>query len=333
MGRLKVALLGLSGVGEDYLAAIRSDERFDLLAVADSDLETARRHAEGSTTRAYGDYRSLIVETTRDGLDLLFVALEPFQSAGFMEMAAMQRIGVFHKSPFARDATEAQRLVGCFAEHGCPLAVSRWWQHEPAFQPLFNLTEPAGRVFAATAEVRTGDTPVGWRGEWTRAGGGVLLNGAYEILDLLIHLLGLPETVYARCVSAAVPGASRNYDTEDVAIVSLDFSRDRTASLIAWRGSPQPSWQATLLMTDQTMALCSDGLTITHHGGGPAGHYAVRTANPVWAAIIAFAELRLSGAPKFAAAAHEHLATMAVIEAAYLAAKTGAPESPRRFLG
>jgi predicted dehydrogenase len=332
MGRLKVALMGLSGVGADYLAAIRSDERFDLLAVADSDPETARRHAEGSTTRAYGDYRSLIVETTRDGQDLLFVALEPFQSAGFMEMAATQRIGVFHKSPFARNATEAQHLVGCFADHGCPLVVSRWWQFEPAFQPLLNLTERVGQVHAATAEVRTADTPAGWRGEWARAGGGVLLNGAYDTLDMLIHLLGLPETVYARCASALAPGASRNYDTEDVAIMSLGFSRDRTASLIAWRGSPEQNWRATLLSTDQTVELCPDGLTIRHHGGGPAEHHAARAPNSARAAIGAFVESRLSGVHKFASAAHDHLATMAVIEAAYLAAKTGAPESPRRFL-
>ena len=65
MRRLKVALLGLSGVGVDYLTAIRSDQRFDLLSIADTDPEITRRHTEGGATPVYGDYRSLIVEAGR----------------------------------------------------------------------------------------------------------------------------------------------------------------------------------------------------------------------------------------------------------------------------
>ena len=115
MKRLKVALIGLAGVGSDYLAAIRSSERFELVAVADSNPEVLRRRAEELPSRSYEDYRSLIVETAHNGLDLLFIALEPFQSIEFVELAAARGIGVFHKAPCARSVDEAGRLARRFA--------------------------------------------------------------------------------------------------------------------------------------------------------------------------------------------------------------------------
>jgi len=329
--RLKVALMGLSGVGADYLTAIRSDDRFDLVAVADTDSEILRRQAEVLPYRPYEDYRSLIVETAHSGLDLLFVALAPFQSIEFVELAAARGIGVFHKAPCARTVDEAGRLVRWFANGRCPLVVSREWQFEPACAVLDPLPEIAGYVYAAIAHVRTADAPVRWRGDSVRAGGGVLLNGAYEAVDMLIHLLGLPETVHARCGLAIAPPAPRKYDTEDVAVVSLDFGSGRIAGVTTMRGATKPSWSVTFLGVESTVEVRADGMTITPRDGGPVEHYAVQSTNPAAHAISAFGASRLSGAERFESTAREHIATMAAIEAAYLSARTGAPEAPARF--
>ncbi|MHC4698278.1 MAG: Gfo/Idh/MocA family protein, partial [Planctomycetota bacterium] len=233
MEQQRVALIGLAGVGGDYLAALRSEDGFDLVAVADTNREVLRQQvkpASGGSLGVYEDYRSLIVETAHAGLDLLFVALEPFQSIEFVELAASRGIGVFHKAPFARDVEEARRVIAQFEAHGCPLAVSRSWQHDcglmessahPIRNPRKNLSELIGRVHAAAAIVRTADGADGWRGDRGRAGGGVLLNGAYEQVDMLISLLGVPESVYAQCSFQGAPGAVRKYDTEDAATLSL----------------------------------------------------------------------------------------------------------------
>jgi predicted dehydrogenase len=333
MERLRVALLSLEGAGADYLAAIRSDDHFDLVAVADTNLEVIRRHAPTGSERVYADYRSLIVEMARTGLDLLFVAAEPFQSVEFVEMAGSRGIGVFHKAPFARTTREAQRLVDRFGEHDCPLAVCRPWQFQPAFLPFIHAEHPGGRVNAVIAEVRTTEGSGGWRGDSGRAGGGVLLNGAYEAVDMLVCMLGLPETVYARCGSSVGAGGARNYDTEDVSVLSLGFGGGQVGSVAAWRGAPEPVWRVILIGSDQTVEMSAGGLAVPScAGGGPAGHGAAPTANPTAAAISSFGEEHLSRDRKLTSTAGEHLATMAVIEAAYLAAKTGAAESPLRFL-
>ena len=333
MERARVALLGLSEVGAEYLAVIRAHEQFDLVAVADTDPAPLRRFAEELHVRAYEDYRSLIAETSHAGLDLLFVAIEPFQSIEFVEMAAARGIAVFHKAPVARNIREAGRLMQRFRERGCPLVVSRPWLFEPAFEDLHQLTELAGHVFAATARVQIVDTPAGWRGDSVRAGGGVLLNGAYEAVDLLVYLLGLPETVYAQCGTDTTPGAACKYDTEDVAIVSLRFGRGQVACVTACREATDSSWKMTLMGTRGVISLTPEGMVITRReGAGPQSH-AIQTPRRVAPAINTFGASWLSGELPFQSTVQEHLPTMAVIEAAYLSAKTGAPESPRSLLG
>ncbi|UCC32001.1 MAG: Gfo/Idh/MocA family oxidoreductase [Phycisphaerales bacterium] len=331
MKRLKAALMGLAGVGADYLAAIRSDEQFELAAVADTDPEVLRRQTDMAPARVYEDYRSLIVETAHAGLDLLFVALEPFQSTEFVQMAATRGIGVFHKAPCARSVREAQRLVDRFAGSERPLVVSRPWQFEPAYAALNRLAEFTGHVHAATVHVQTADTPVGWRGDSIRAGGGVLLNGAYEAVDMLVHLLGMPERVYAQCSAAVAPGAPRKYDTEDTATVLLGFGQERTACVTALRGVAEPSWEVAFVGTEGTVEVGADGVTITPRKGSPVKHPAARAANPAAHALSAFGASQLSNGRPLKSKAEEHLSTLAVIEAAYLSARTGAPESPGHF--
>ena len=333
MERARVALLGLSGVGAEYLAVIRAHEQFDLVAVADTDPAPLRRCAEELHVRAYEDCRSLIVETSHAGLDLLFVAIEPFQSIEFVEMAAARGIGVFHKAPVARNIRETGRLIQRFRESGCPLVVSRPWLFEPAFAGLRQLTELAGHVFAAAARVQTVDTPAGWRGDSVRAGGGVLLNGAYEAVDMLVYLLGLPGTVYTQCGTDTAPGTGCKYDTEDVAIVSLRFGPGQVACVTACRGATDPSWEMTLMGTRGTVRLTPEGMMITQRGGAGLQSHTVQTPRRAAPAINTFGLSWLSSEPPFQSTVHEHLPTMAVIEAAYLSAKTGAPESPRRLLG
>ncbi len=111
MSRLKVALLGLAGVGEEYLAAIRANDRFELVAIADTDAELLRRRTQAGGERGYEDYRSLVVASDRASLDLLFVALEPHQSLEFIEMAAERGISVFCTAPFSRTVLEVLSVI------------------------------------------------------------------------------------------------------------------------------------------------------------------------------------------------------------------------------
>lgn len=330
--RLRVALLGLTGVGAEYLAIIRSDERFELVAVADRDSEQVRSCSEQLQVRGFDDCRSLVVECAHSGLDALFVALEPFESIGFVEMAAERGVGVFHKAPVARNVREMDRLIQRFGRNQHPLVVSRPWLFKGGLSTLGRVDECAGRIYAATATVRTTDLPVGWRGDSLRAGGGVLLNGAYEAVDILVHLLGLPEAVYAQHTTHPRSGSQGRHDTEDVAIVSLSFGEGQVGCVTACRGARRSFWEVTLVGTRGSLDVGESGLVITPGQSACPESDNVESDHPARSAIGAFGASYTSSDVPFESTVEEHLSTVATIESAYLSAKTGSPESPARLL-
>ncbi|MBU0717520.1 MAG: Gfo/Idh/MocA family oxidoreductase [Planctomycetes bacterium] len=331
MKELKVALLGLAGIGEEYLAVLRDAEGCELVAAADANPELVRQCLDGTSIRGYEDHRSLIIEGTHAGLDLLFVALEPYQSVDFVELAARQGVGVFHKAPAARTVTELQRMVECFDSAGLPFVVSRPWQAEPAYSALSELDSLAGFVAVAFAEIGSAEGDAGWRGDSMRAGGGVLLNGGYELVDMLVSLLGMPEAVYAQCSALAAPGAVRKSDTEDAAGLVLRFTQGRAATVSAIRGVAKRYSRVALTGERSLVEILPNGMTVTPHNGSPARHHPVRTSYAAEPAIRACVDQLRSPDVDPRSTAREHLLTMAVIEAAYLSAKTGSPESPTRF--
>lgn len=342
MRRPRAAVIGLAGAGEEYLSALRDDGGYELVAIADVNPELLRRHADDASIRLYEDYRSLIVERSSTGLDIMFVTLEPFQSLEFMDLTASHGINVFHKAPFARSVEEARRLAALFDANGCKLLVSRTWQYEHAFSGLTGASELVKRVDVVTATVQTTDRPSGWRGDCRRAGGGVLLNGAYEQLDMIVSLLGVPESVHAHCSAIVAPGAVRNYDTEDAALLLLDFRDQRVGSLTAWRGAPRAGWNATLVAAEATIELCDDRMTVLHAEVDGASDTAPRNARrrrsptgtrgALATMVGAVRDGMSAGTCSHSSSAADHLNTLAVIEAAYLSAKTASPEAAAQFL-
>jgi predicted dehydrogenase len=332
MTPIRTALVGLSGVGTDYLASILSDDRFDLKAVGDGNAERLRLHTESIGVRAYEDFRSLIVETAHGGLDLLVIAQEPFQSVEFADMAAAHGIPVLHKTPWARHVDEGRRLIHGFEVHGQPLIVSRWWRHEPAYAGLRDLAKWTGHVFAATASVSDANTADGWRGDSVKAGGGVLLNAAYDIVDMLVSVMGMPERVFARCHMRIEPGSPRPYDTEDFAVVTLQFQQERTASICATRAVEVTQWHLSLHGTNATVEVSPECFIVAPIDGGEPTTHRVWTRYPVVHALGAIAETRRDDKKPNDSAARNQLNPLAVIQAAYLSAKTGEPESPLLML-
>lgn len=332
MKPLRSALLGVTGEGANFLEAIRLDDQFDLVAVADCNATALRSFSDSATCKVFEDYRMLIVESARSGLDVLFVALEPFESVEFVELAAKHGVSVFHKSPPSRNTREARHLAERFAQKGATLVVARPWAFEPEFAVLNRLEQSTGRIHLCDVRVSTTKQADGWRGDSRRAGGGVLLNGAYEAIDLMTQKLGEPEVVYAQCGVAVSPESSPNYDTEDIALLTLQFSRRCIASVKAMRGCSEASWSVTFSGSEAVVEVCEEVIHVRSTAQESEQRYLASYANRMEPAINAFGRMLLLEPKKFRSTITDHLSTLAVIEAAYLSSRTGAAESPRGVL-
>ena len=331
MKRIPAAIIGLCGQGAEFLAAVRDNCRFELLAVADADAGLVRAAAEAGGAKGYTDYRSLVVEQAGEKLEALFVALEPFESVEYLTLAATHGINVFHQAPVGRNVEEASAAASAVARRDRLLTVGRYFSADPAYAELGEIETLIGRIHFATAEVQVAAQDLsGWRGDSVRAGGGVLIQGAYTAIDVLVGVLGLPDEVTACLSWRKSPSSARPYDTEDAAIVSMRFSDERIAQLSATRGGARDDWRVTFIGGQGSAEVSPDRLRIKEQGGVDRWSV-IRASNRFAAQIDDFARaLRDPDWPR-RSTGDDHLDTIAVIEAAYLSAKTNTPESPSRF--
>ncbi len=332
MKQLNAALIGLNNVGREFLSAIEADEQFNLVAVADTDGRLLRDTPLRKEVQTFADYRSLVVAGGGCPFDVLFVATPAFQSQEFLPLAAERRQPVFHRAPCVRTVDGARRLSALFDANDIPIVVSRPWRFEPAFTHLRRVGERVGGVHLAVADVRSTWNADGWRGDAVRSGGGVLLNDAYDAVDILVQTLGLPDEVFARCAARSAGGATLKYDTEDVAVVTLIFEGTAIATLSALRAEPAHVSEISFSGPEASLTLTPDRLKIVAGDGQSTQSIPVRSPTGSGPAISAFGAAIRAGRRRPRSVLAEHIPTLAVIEAAYLSARTGVPESPQRIL-
>ena len=333
MRRMRATVLGLSdegaGTGADLCAAVAAHPFFHLVAVADRDRTRTEESARRFGAIPYNDFRSAMVEANAPAL---FLAIPPFLRLEYLRLAAEREMAVLVPGPPAPDLALAVESARDFAAPAS-LSVARFWQSEPAYLRLQSLEMLIGRVFSAHINLIAplGDLQ-GWRGDSQRAGGGVLLNQAYDPCDALVSIFGLPEEVFTILPRTTGPGDLRAHDTEDAATVMLRFPGARVATMNCRRIGREHYWRYRLHGTRGTVLVTPEAMTLQADPSDPPSVSRVRTRNRCSPPVAAFAAALEAGLTKPPSSLEEHLPTMAVIEAAYLSARTGQPESPRRLL-
>lgn len=328
---MKVGLMGLGQGGQLVAEALLSSSWCRLVAVASRKAHRIDRFVEKHPDiAAYDDFRSLIVENP---LDALFVAVPPFLRSKYLALAAEHRCPVWMLPPAARRFDELVQTVERFEKAGCPIAVSRSWGIEPSLQPDAIGLDRLGRFFLAVGGVDLcSGEDLDWRGDSIRAGGGVLLDRGYELLDTVVKVMGLPATVYAAAEGVSRPGTRFPYDTEDTAALICQFSNGAIAVASAcWTSGPDRR-EIEFFGTGGTLRLDSTRVICRDRAGERTLTDLPRASNPLLAPIENFLSSLASQSGHFHSSIRDHMAVMAVIQAAYLSARTGQPESPGAIL-
>lgn len=331
MAAIRTAVIGLGERTRPYIESIRRNELFDLVAFGDPDPALARAQADACGVRGYEDCRSLIVETARQGLGLLLVCLDPPKSKDLLRLAIERDLTVLTCNPFVRCVAEGLELIGAEDGKHLPLVVSQTWRYDPRLVRLGELTGAAAAPWLADVAIRGDGRPAAGWGDRDACGGGVLLYAGLPWIEWLTRLFGIPKRVYAECAVAPPPGQPRNYDTEDVAAVSLRFARDSIATLTLRRGAPPAAPRVALTGVDRNIELLADRI-VTTRADGNHEVWPVEPAQPGSDEIAAVGKCIHEGRLDTITNALEHLAALSIVEAAYLSARTGSPESPSEFM-
>jgi predicted dehydrogenase len=336
-GKLKTAILGLNEGGRLLLEAAESVDCLQIHAVADKDPNLVEKIAGARGCAAYDDYRQLVIQ---NDLDCLLVAEAMHSCEEYVRVAMKKGFNVLKLPPGTRDFEEAAEFVRLAEDQDIQFAIANPTRFARSFLALRQFLAE-GRiedVFLITAFCNaSGHEPPGWQGDPKLSGGGVLIHDCYRMIDQIVLNFGMPEQVYSLSTNQARDKQQRLYLTEDTSVVTMKFSGAAIGNLVASRrpgiGPAQESLklygkERTLTVSDTELILC-DGL------GKEIEHLCYDDDAPTCTGELLkdFAQSVLSPEEnKLSSSGRENLMDMAVIESAYLSARTGFPEEPGRIL-
>ena len=337
--RIPVAIIGVGGFGGRTLSALAASDAVEVVGVSDRDAAAAEQAARPLGIRAYGDNRSLLAETRPAAV---YLAVPPAAAAELIGPCAERGIHVWTEAPLARSLDEGLAMVRRMEQGGLKLAVGTQRRFAPTYRRAWELFTAGrlGQVFLARAHYLFNWGPtLGWRGD-RAAGGGALLELGYHPLDLLVWLLGVPEEVYGFSAAPARPAEPTGdaapqplYDTDDTAVAVLRVAAGHVATVVTTRRSGPVSEELCVHGRGSSLVVNAEACLLRD----PDGHLLDEIAAGPPLDVFrhqgeAFARAVAENATHYECSARENLLNLAVIEAIYLSARTGQPESPLRLL-
>ncbi len=361
-GKLKTAVLGLNDQGRLLLEAASKIDYFEIAAVADKDSTLAERVAAEYKCAAYDDYRQLITAmdsrprsesrtSLRGDNGCLLVAAGMYSCEKQVRAAMKKKFNILKLAPAARNFEEAAEFVRLAEDENIKFAVanpSRFAQSFLAFRQFLQQGR-IEQVFLITAFCNVGDQPhrdpkhnsvrlgtqPAWQTDPKLAGGGVLLRNCYEIIDQIIWNFPTPEQVYSLNTNQAADRQQRLYLTEDTAVVTMKFSDTLIGNLIASKAFGPGQKLLKVYGKDKILTVSNKQLTVSDGLGQRSEEWEYDDDELGWyTALLENFSLSILSPDenKLCSSGRENLKNMAVIESAYLSARTAMPEEPGRIL-
>ena len=336
-GKLKTAVLGLNEAGQLLLEALSRVDYFEIQAVADRDTNLAEKIAGECKCAAFDDYRQLIIQNQ---LDCLLVAAGIHSCDEYVRTAMKKKFNILKLAPAARDFEEAAEFVRLSEEEGIRFAIANPRRFARSFLALREFMQQGRieQIFLLTAFCSVGEqTYPGWQTDPKLSGGGVLLHNCYWMIDQVMLNFGIPRQVYSLTTNQAQDKQQRLYLTEDTAVVTMKFSDTLIGNLIASRRAGiGPKEEFLKLYGKDKILTVNDRRLTVGDGLGQTNEELEYDDDALFCMSEQLKNFALSilspDKNKLCSSGRENLQDMAVIESAYLSARTGFPEEPGRIL-
>ncbi len=261
-----VAIIG-AGIGAQHLSGYRAlPKRFVVKAICDLDLERARSVAGDDTSiRLTTDLDEVLAD---ESIQLIDVCLPPHLHFPVTLKAHAAGKDVVCEKPLVRSLEEGNALIDSVNKTGRGVFPVFQYRFGHAMRQLRALIDAglAGKAFVASSEVHWNrgasyyDIP--WRGTWKGECGGAILGHAIHAHDLLCHVLGPVDEVFAMADTRV-----NKIETEDCAALSFRMKSGALATSSVTLGAAEDT---------SRLRFCFEGFT------AESGTLPYRPAEDTW---------------------------------------------------
>lgn len=235
MSPLRVALVGAGVIARTHARIAWTHDALTLAAIIDPVLEAAESLAGDAPALRPTAYASLAEALAAASFDLVVITTPSGTHAHLAEEALAAGCHVIIEKPVDIDLVRARRLIRAAEESDRVVSVMSQHRFVPAVDAVSRAVRDGrfGRITSGTATLAWWRDDgyydsAAWRGTWAGDGGGALMNQGIHTVDVLLSLLGRPQTVTA---VAATVGHDR-LEVEDVAAAVVTFDNGAVATLL-----------------------------------------------------------------------------------------------------
>jgi 1,5-anhydro-D-fructose reductase (1,5-anhydro-D-mannitol-forming) len=218
---IRWGILGCSRVADGFIApAIADCENSVLNSVYSREFDRAedfkRRHG---AAKAFSNIEAFLSDKD---LDAVFVATANWQHAADVISSAQAGKHVLCEKPLALTSVEAQMMIEACRRARVKLSVGYQLRFHPLHQEMSRRLHAGdlGKIAFARAHFfyQLPDPPAAWRQRKATAGGWVTNDLGTHLVDLMLELAGEVKEVSARFSNARF-----NFETEELAVITLQF--------------------------------------------------------------------------------------------------------------
>jgi len=236
---VKLAVIGTGSMGCIHAREVQDLAHTKLVAVCDSNQETADETAAQFEVDVYYDYHDLLNEADIDGV---IIATPHYDHPPISIDSFQKGLHVLVEKPIAVQVKDGRRMIDAYhsteATHpGLVFAavfMQRTYGYYRKIKELIDSGELGKLVRATWIITDWFRTQIyydsgGWRATWVEEGGGVLLNQCPHNLDLFQWLVGMPD----RVTGFAGIGKYHNIEVEDEVTAFFEYDQGLIGHFIA----------------------------------------------------------------------------------------------------
>jgi len=230
MKKKQLAIIGLGGQSRSELipAILKLHSKCKIVAICDINEEfvdlTKKLISNDNRVIVYKDYKDLFNQVGKKGkltLDGIVLSVPHFLHGEIVKLAIKKGIPVFKEKPFGINLKEAREISNLALKEDVQLYTVTKRQFYPSYamglQLLHKRVIGTPYMYSARHFMPNGNLYDGWRSTVQSAGGGVLIDLGYHLLDVILRYFG--EISQANLHWTNVAKSHYTYEVEDAAIL------------------------------------------------------------------------------------------------------------------